>query len=700
MRFPCPSSFATALFLSAIVARAEVVESDVVIFGGTSGGVAAAVQAHRMGKTAVIAEWTPHLGGLTTGGLGATDIGNKGAIGGIAREFYEQIAEHYTKPEAWTWQKPQAQDVKHEKSKDPLEEKTGRLTKWTFEPHVAMDIYKKWLADAGVKVYLGEKLKSVKMDGQHIVEFTTESGDTFRGKMFIDASYEGDLMARAGVSYHVGREANTEFNETLNGFREKTPQHQFTVDVDPYLTPGDPKSGLLPFIQENANEKPGAGDKRVQAYNFRLCMTRTKENLVPWSELKPANYDEKNYELLGRFIDALEKSGKPPTGLFMGPTPMPNDKTDTNNAGAFSTDFIGENYAYPNADYPERERITQAHADYIKGMLYFLSSSQRVPQHVRDTVNHWGLAKDEFTENGHFPTALYVREGRRMMSDYVMTEANCRWQKKAEDPVALGAYNMDSHNCQRIVQNGFVRNEGDVEVGVAGPYPVSYRSIVPKAGQAENLLVPVCLSATHIAYGSIRMEPVFMILGQSAATAACLAIDAKVTVQKLDYAPLRTQLDKDHQILEWTGPAHHMIPPPPKLDGIVLDDTDGQRGGEWTQGSINGSQRVGDGYIHDQNQNKGALSVHWTPDIPIAGNYEIIFHFPPNGNRAKNVPVTISIKGGESKTIKVNEQDQSGQQSLGVFALPIGHNTTISVSNAETDGFVVVDGVQLLRVRQ
>jgi hypothetical protein len=700
MKLPFPTSLAVALFLSAIVARAEVIESDIVIFGGTSGGVAAAVQARRMGKTAVIAEWTPHLGGLTTGGLGATDIGNKGAIGGIAREFYEQIAAHYEKPEAWTWQKRDAQDVKHEKSKDPLVEKTGKETKWTFEPHVAMDIYKKWLADAGVQVYLGEKLKSVKMDGARIIEFTTESGRTYRGKMFIDASYEGDLMAKAGVSYHVGREANAEFGETLNGFREKTPQHQFTVDVDPYLTPGDPKSGLLPFIQEGTDEKPGDGDKCVQAYNFRLCMTRTKENLVTWSELKPSSYDEKQYELLGRFIDALEKSGKPPAGLFMGPTPMPNDKTDTNNAGAFSTDFIGKNYDYPDADYPTRERIIREHADYIKGMLYFLSSSTRVPQHVHDTVSKWGMAKDEFTENGNFPTALYVREARRMMSDYVMTEADCRWQRKSEDPVALGAYNMDSHNCQRLVQNGVVRNEGDVEVGVAGPYPVSYRSIVPKAGQAENLFVPVCLSATHIAYGSIRMEPVFMILGQSAATAASLAIDSKVTAQKLDYASLKARLLQDHQVLEWTGPAHRQAAPPPKLDGIVLDDTDAQKTGEWTPGNINGSQRIGGGYLHDQNESKGQLSAKWTPDIPAAGKYEIIFHFPPNGNRAKNVPVTVSVDGKGTKDVRVNEQEPSGRQSLGEFDLPTGHHTTVTVTNTDTDGYVVVDGVQLLKVEK
>ncbi len=697
MKSPFPICLCALLLFSPLVTRAEVVESDVVIFGGTSGGVAAAVQAHRMGKTAVIAEWSQHLGGLTTGGLGATDIGNKGAIGGISREFYEQIAAYYTRPEAWTWQKREAQDLRHEKSKDPLVEKTGRETKWTFEPHVAMGLYQRWLQEAGVKVYFGEKLQSVKKDGAHIVEFTTETGRTFRGKIFIDASYEGDLMAKAGVTYHVGREANAEYGERLNGFRERTVGHQFGVDVDPYNTPGDPASGLLPLVQAGTNEKPGDGDKCVQAYNFRLCTTRTKENLVPWTELKPANYDEKQFELMARYIEALEKAGKPPTGIFMGPTPMPNDKTDTNNAGAISTDFIGQNYDYPDADYATRERIIRAHEDYTKGLLYFLATSDRVPQHVRDTVNKWGLARDEFPATGHFPPQMYVREARRMISDYVMTEADCRWERKAEDPVAMGAYNMDSHNCQRLAQHGFARNEGDVEVGVAAPYPVSYRSIVPKAAQADNLLVPVCLSATHIAYGSIRMEPVFMILGQSAATAACLAIDAQVTVQKVDYSKLKAQLLKDGEVLEWTGPVHR-VAAPLKLDGIVLDDTDAEKSGSWIPGNINGSQHIGDGYIHDENGSKGELSAKWTPDIPVAGVYDIIFHFPPNRNRAKNVPVTVAINGGESKTVQVNEQEPTGQQSLGQFKLPIGHNTTITVTNAGTDGFVVVDGVQLLKV--
>jgi len=695
MKFPCSLAFSFFL-VAAAAARAEVVETDIVIFGGTSGGVAAAVQAHRMGKSVVIAEWTNHLGGLTTGGLGATDIGNKAAIGGIAREFYEQIAAHYEKPEAWTWQPPAAQDTKHEKSPDSLAVKRGKPTKWTFEPHVAMDIYKQWLRDAGVQVFLGEKLAGVKKDGARIVEFTSESGRVYRGKMFIDASYEGDLMARAGVSYHVGREANSEYGETLNGVRAKTPQHQFAVDVDPYVKPGDPSSGLIAQIQPGDGGTPGEGDKCVQAYNFRLCMTRTQANMVPWSEIKPAGYDEKQYELLARFIEALEKSGKPPTGIFMGPTPMPNDKTDTNNNGAFSTDYIGKNYAYPEADYPTRERIFQEHADYTKGLLYFLSTSQRVPGHVHDTINKWGFARDEFTATGHFPPQMYVREARRMISDYVATEADCRWQRKAEDAIGLGAYGMDSHNCQRIVQGGFVRNEGDTEVGVAGPYPISYRSIIPKAAQAENLLVPVCLSATHIAYGSIRMEPVFMAMGQSAATAAVLAIETQTPVQKVDYARLQARLLADGQIIEWTGPAHAPSLPKPDLKGLVLDDEQAVKTGEWEHGSIGSSARVGEGYLHDGNADKGKLSVTWTPKIETPGRYEIILHFPSNPNRATNVPVTV-LKNKTATTFKVNQQDKSDRHSLGIFYLPAGQGTQVTISNEGTDGYVIADGVQFLK---
>jgi len=437
----------------------------------------------------------------------------------------------------------------------------------------------------------------------------------------------------------------------------------------------------------------------VQAYNFRLCMTRTPANQVPWSAIKPAGYNEKEFELLARYIEALEKSGKPSAGIFMGPTPMPNDKTDTNNSGPFSTDFIGRNYAYPDADYTTRERIAREHADYIKGMLYFLSTSTRLPQHVRDAINKWGFAKDEFAATGHFPPQMYVREARRMISDYVATEADCRWQRKPEDAVGLGAYGMDSHNCQRIVQGGFVRNEGDVQVGVAGPYPIAYRSIIPKAAEAENLLVPVCLSATHIAYGSIRMEPVFMAMGQSAATAAVLAIDAQTTVQKVEYSKLRERLIADGQVIEWTGPGRAIIAPKPLLEGLVLDDEQAVKTGEWQHGSIGSSARIGEGYLHDGNADKGKFQVVWTPEIKTAGDYEIILYFPSNPNRATNVPVTIAV-GEETKTIKVNQQDKSERQSLGRFHLPAGKTTRITLSNEGTDGHVIVDGVQILKAEK
>lgn len=685
--------------------RAEVIEADIVIFGATSGGIAAAVQAKRMGKTAVVLEWTKHLGGLTTGGLGATDIGNKGAIGGLAREFYEQIAAHYEKPDAWKWESqttPNRGDLSHEKGNDPLVEKTGKPTKWTFEPHVADGIYRKWLADAGVRAYLGEKLASVKKDGRSIVEITSESGRTFRGKVFIDASYEGDLMAKAGVSFHVGREANATYGEEINGVRASTPKHQFLVDVDPFVKPGVPSSGLLPFIQPGDGGKPGEGDASVQAYNFRLCMTQSPQNRVPWSAIKPADYDASRYELLARLIEKHESEGKPlSVKVLMNPVKMPNTKTDTNNNGPFSTDFIGANYAYPNADYATRERIWKQHEDYIKGFLYFLSSSPRVAEHLRNEINLWGLAADEFQSTGNFPPQMYVREARRMISDYVMTEADCRWSRKAEDPVGMGAYNMDSHNCQRLVQAGVVRNEGDVQVRVSGPYGVSYRSIVPKQSECENLLVPVCLAASHIAYGSIRMEPVFMVMGQSAATAAALALDSKTPVQKVQYAALRERLTKDGQVLEWTGPARQVKAgnfDPKKLPGVVLDDDQAEFTGDWTHSSAGRS--LGIEYRHDGNTNKGAMRAVFKLKAPKAGEYELYLLYPPNANRATNLPVTI-VSEGKEISVKVNQRTAGERQEsrLGRVTLPAKGIVTVTLSNEATDGYVVADGVQMISVR-
>lgn len=705
MRISIGTCFFGGLILVAArpIVAAESRSADIVVYGGTSSGIASAVAAAREGKTVLLLEAGKHLGGLTTGGLGATDIGNKGAIGGIAREFYERIHRHYAKPEAWTWEQTPQAKAGQERGKDPLVEKTGRPTQWTFEPHVAMAIYRQMLAEAKIEPRFGQRLDKVKKDGGRIVEITMEDGQTYGGRMFIDATYEGDLMAKAGVSYTVGREANAQYGETLNGVRAETRYHQFKVAVDPYLKPGDPSSGLLPYVQPGDGGAPGSGDKAVQAYNYRLCMTRVAANKVPWAA--PPGYDEKKYELLARYLAARVESGRPAkVSELMNPVPMPNGKTDTNNNGPFSTDFIGMNYDYPDAGYGVRARIEKEHENYIRGFLYFLSSSPRVPQALRDEMNSWGLAKDEFVDTDHFPPQMYVREARRMISDYVMTEHECRWERKPDDGIGLGAYGMDSHNCQRIVKAGRVENEGDVEVPVSGPYPVSYRSIVPRASECENLFVPVCLSATHIAYGSIRMEPVFMILGQSCAVAASMAIDDKVAVQKVDYDKLAAKLRAQDQIISNEGFPPRRPPAaaldPTRLGGIVIDDADAVITGEWSSSSASGPF-VGEGYLHDANEGKGEKRIRYTPRLPKTGRYEVRIIFAALENRASNVPVVIQSADG-AKMVTVNEkQPLKNDQplSLGVFSFEAGPSGWVEIRNDGTDGHVIADAVQFVPER-
>jgi hypothetical protein len=524
-------------------ARGAEREYDVVVYGGTPGGVTAAVQSARMGKSAVLIEPGKHLGGMTSGGLGATDIGNKAAIGGLAREFYRRVRKHYEDEASWTHEK--RADFKGG-GHDPKDDAA-----WTFEPHVAERILSDLLAEHKVSVVLGRRLdlaRGVTKDGARIASIAMETGETFRGRMFIDATYEGDLMAKAGVSYHVGREANAIYGETLNGVQVKNAtHHQFVKKIDPYVKPGDASSGLVPRVHAGPPGEDGAGDDRVQAYNFRLCATDRPENRRPWP--KPDNYDEKQYELLLRDFEAGDLR------LPWNPLLMPNRKTDANNNYAFSTDDIGSNYAYPDGDYATRAKVWKEHVDYQKGLMWTLANHPRVPEAVRKHFQTWGPAKDEFTDTDNWPHQLYVREARRMVGEYVMTEQNCRGRRRAEASVGLAAYTMDSHNTQRYVsKDGRVLNEGDVQVGGFPPYPIAYGALVPKASQCENLLVPVCLSASHISYGSIRMEPVFMVLGQSAATAAVQAIEGGVAVQKVDYAKLRERLLRDRQVLDWKAP--------------------------------------------------------------------------------------------------------------------------------------------------
>lgn len=672
----------------------QAAEYDIVIYGGTSGGITAAIQGRKMGKSVVLIEPGKWIGGLTTGGLGATDIGNKQAIGGLSREFYHRIWQHYQASGSWT-RESHEDYLKGRRSRQA----PGETTMWTFEPHVAMAVYQAWLAEHQVEVLTQERLdlkNGVKKEGARIVSITTESGKTFAGKMFIDATYEGDLMAKAGVSYHVGREANAQYGETINGIQTSHARsHQFTHQVDPYVKPGDKTSGLLPGIDPAGPGVEFAGDHRIQAYNFRMCTTDVESNRRDWP--KPANYNPQNYELLLRNFEAGDRR------IPWAPSWMPNRKTDTNNNFAVSTDFIGRNWAYPDADYATRAVIWQEHVDWQQGLMWTLAHSPRVLAEVQKAFRTIALAKDEFVDNDNWPYALYVREARRMIGDYVMTEANCRRKLVAADSVGMGAYNMDSHNCQRYVTaEGFVRNEGDVQVGVR-PYPISFQSIRPRKEQAENLLVPVCLSASHIAYGSIRMEPVFMVMGQSAATAAALAIEDRVAAQNLDYSKLKARLLADGQVLDFDSP-----PLPDKgrlssekLPGVVVDDEKAEKKGFDALGHSIGPW-VDHGYAHDNNAAKGEQWIQYTPNLPAPGKYEVRMSYSPSSNRATNVPVTIHGAEGD-KTVTVNQQKKPTVDGafvkLGVFQFEAGRNGYVKISNAGTSGHVIADAVAFIPVK-
>ena len=509
-------------------------EYDVVVYGGTSSGIVTAVQAARLGLSVIIIEPSGHLGGLTTGGLGRTDLGTADAIGGISREFYQRIRDYYNNDDVW----------KHE----PKKVTGAGDAMWGFEPHVAKKVYIQMLNEHNIPVVMKDPLilnqQGVDKRSNRIIAIKTGGGNVYRGRFFVDATYEGDLLAMAGVSYHVGREANSVYDETLNGIQKvRTHNHIFPGFIDPYITPGNRNSGILPGVHD---EDPGTefeGDHRVQAYCFRMCLTDIEANKVAFEQ--PEGYDELEYELLFRNFEAGENR------IPWLPGMMPNRKTDTNNRWGFSLNKIGINYKYPDGNYATRASIIKEQEHYQKGLMWTLANHPRVPSNIREEVGKWGLAADEFTDNGNWPAQIYVREARRMVGDYVMTEHDCRRITIAKDSVGLGSYQMDSHNVQRyITRMGCVQNEGNIEVSTRGPYAISYRSIIPKEKECDNLLVTCAISSSHIAFGSIRMEPVFMITGQSAATAAYIAIKNKSGLHDIEYSDLREQLLADNQRLD------------------------------------------------------------------------------------------------------------------------------------------------------
>lgn len=630
---------------------------DICVYGGSSAGVMAAYTAKKMGKTVLLVEPGKRLGGLTSGGLGYTDIGNKFAISGLALDYYRRLGQHY-----------------------------GKFESWIFEPSVAENLFKEYIKKANVDVVYELALKDLKKSNGAITEISlvdpmnenAAAKQVVRAKVFLDCTYEGDLLAKAGVSYIVGREDNSLYNETYNGVQLLN-KHQFPDGIDPYKTPGDASSGLVWGISDAALSPNGTGDKKVQAYNFRICLTRDPANKLPIE--KPNDYVADRYELLLRY---LNYRGAGDLNHFLKMDMMPNNKTDINNNGPFSTDMIGMNYDYPEANYARRREITEQHTNYVKGLLYFIGNDPRMPEHHRKQMQEWGYPKDEYVEFGHWSPQMYVREARRMIGDYVMTQANCQGREVVKDGVGMAAYTMDSHNCQRVVVNGMVKNEGDVQIGGFGPYPISYRSLIPKKTECTNLLVPVCLSASHIAYGSIRMEPVFMVLGQSCAVAASQAIDKGRAVQDIDVTAVQRQIAGN-----------------PLADGsqaeIFVDNAN--KAAVQTKGNWNTELRIG--YGPDFLVAESAApesSVTFTPAITKPGRYAVYMYVLP---RYPKLTKTTKVVVNDSKSnhtvmidrdaLQVSGQTSGEWKKIGEYNMKKGAKVTVSGNGEE--GVVVADAV-------
>lgn len=639
---------------------------DLCIYGGTSAGVVAAYSAAQQGLDVILVEPTYHIGGMTTGGLGYTDIGNKQVISGVAKQFYRKVGAHY-----------------------------GRLEQWIFEPSVAEKIMRDYLDHEKITLLENYRIRESNVDAGRIGSIVVENSShpsrskTINADYFIDCSYEGDLMARSGVEYTVGREANEQYGETYNGVELMT-RHQFPDGIDPYKEKGNPESGLLWGISPEKVAENGTADKMVQAYNYRMCLTDNPENMVPIT--RPADYDSTRYELLLRLMDA--QPDKRELNNYFIWSRMPNNKTDVNNRGGFSSDMIGMNHSYPEASYEERKAIIDAHTSYTKGLLYFIGHDERVPEQLRNEMLLWGYPKDEYVKFGHWTPQLYVREARRMVGEYVATQADCEGREVPYDGIGMAAYQMDSHNCQRIVinKNGMdmVKNEGNVEIGGGLPYPISYRSITPKREQCTNLLVPVCLSASHIAYGSIRMEPVFMVLGQAAAVAVAVAVAQDgCDVQQVDSRKINSIINEN-----------------PYMDGsvpdILIDDADAGVDADelWV---VRGRGGYGLSFYELAPTSK-LQKVHFKVEsIPASGNWAVYSY--QSSNKRLTSTTSFEITSGAwvyFSTFARDDLDVLGQTSgdwapIGSYYFEEGDSVEVVISNEGADAKMRADAILLVK---
>ncbi len=634
---------------------------DICIYGGSSAGIIAAYTAAKAGKSVLIIEPTRHLGGLSSGGLGMTDIGNKYVVKGLALDFYRKIGKHY-----------------------------NQFEQWIFEPKVASDIFAGYLANCDAKVIKGHTLSKVNKVGTaiksvdiHESQEQNKGKTTITAKVFMDCTYEGDLLALAGASFHVGREDNSVYGETINGV-QLLDGHQFPDGVDPYREKGNKNSGLLWGINADPVLAQGTGDKKVQAYNYRITLTNNPDNRIEIT--KPDNYDPSKYELLKRQKEI--QPWKSLQDVFIWSL-MPNGKTDINNRNGFSTDMIGMNWNYPEADYAKRREIIKAHEDYTKGLLYFVGNDASVPEFIRTQMKTWGYPKDEYVDNKNWTPQLYIREGRRLIGELVMTQNHCQGREIVDDEIGYAAYTMDSHNCDRVVVNGMVKNEGNVEVGGFAPFPISYRAITPKRNEVSNLLVPVCLSASHIAFGSIRMEPVFMVLGQSAAVAACLAIDQKKDVQGVDVDDIKMVLQKN-----------------PKADNRQADELihvsqsdQVSLKGSWAKGKSKG---FGMSYQEASSESVSEARFNTSADFK-AGKYKLYTYFPKTKESSPSITVNVfDGKTEKSSAVDLEKVEIKGQTSstwvyLGEYAFQESATKPyVEISTKDAKGIVAANAVLLV----
>lgn len=679
MRFPCRTFFLAALLglgtlPPPVSAARRIVDADLCIYGATSGGVAAAAQAVRHGLKVVLLDPGSHIGGMSSGGLGATDKGNTASIGGISAEFYLRVGRKYTP--------------------------STTVRKYLFEPKVASAVFNDLLTAAAVVPLLNEPLSLVRKNGAAIREIETATGLVVRAGMYLDTTYEGDLLAAAGITFRVGREANATHGESKNGVLTPSISNFVNLTVDPYQTPGDAASGLITGLTPGSPAAPGTADSLVQAYNFRLCLTQAT-NRLPLAP--PPDYQAANYEMIGRFLAASAAAGVTvdlasfTNGIFhnIGTADgFPNGKSDWNSNKGMSSDWVGHSHEWATASSARRAEIAREHENYIRGIFEFLRTDPRVPAGIKNEVATWGLPPDEYVNNNNWPPQLYVREARRMTGDYILTEANGRGAATAPKPIALASYAMDSHYCQRVAVSGKVQSEGGFFELPPRPWPIGLGAITPKAAECTNLLATFALSATHVAFSSARMEPVFMMTSHSAATAAAVALSRQQNIQDISYPELATLLASDGQILEWGSTT--------TANGILVE-AEGPGGsplpsGQWVSGSNAGFS--GTGYLHDNNSGKGTRYCTFSPTLPRSGTYKVLMSWVQSSNRASNAGVVITHSAGTANLTVDQRQDPDGLaavggwRELGTWTFNAGSQPVVRLNNTGTDGFVIADAVR------